>query len=238
MRATREQDRKRLEMNNLYLRATGRFLQLLLLLAAFVFLPAGTFDYWEGWLFSAVFAACSLAITIYLAVNDPQLLDRRMQIGPAAETERSQKIIMVAILLTFAGVPTLSATDHRLGWSSVPIVVVVLGDLLIVFAHIGFCLVFRANTYGAATIQVTEGQAVISSGPYAVVRHPMYAWNLPMILGTALALGSWWGTLLVVPMIAGLVARILYEERYLAANLAGYAQYVRKVQCRLIPFVW
>lgn len=225
-------------MNNLYMQAAGKFLQLPLFLAALVFLPAGTLYYWEGWLFSAVFTACSLAITVYLAVNDPQLLERRLRAGPAAETERSQKIIMIAALLTFAAMPVLSATDHRLGWSRVPAEVVVLGNLLIVLAYIGFYLVFRVNTYGAATIQVTEGQTVISSGPYAVVRHPMYAWALLMILGMPLALGSWWGLLLVVPATAGLVARILDEERYLAANLAGYADYMRKVRYRLIPLVW
>jgi protein-S-isoprenylcysteine O-methyltransferase Ste14 len=225
-------------MNSLYMQVAGKFLQLPLVLAALVFLPAGTLYYWEGWLYSAVFTACSLAITVYLAVNDPQLLERRMRIGPAAETDRPQKIIMVAALLTFAAMPVLSATDHRLGWSSVPAAVVILGNVLIVLANVGFYLVFRENTYGAATIQVTEGQTVISTGPYAVVRHPMYAWALLMILGTPLALGSWWGLLLVVPAIAGLVARILEEERYLAANLAGYADYLRKVRYRLIPFVW
>ena len=235
---TRAGQRNCLDMNNLYMRATGRFLRLLLLLAVCVFLPAGTLDYWEGWLFSAVFAACSVAMTLYLAVNDPQLLEQRMQIGPAAETERSQKIIIVAVLLVLAATPAVSATDHRLGWSSAPAVVVVLGDLLIVLAHTGFCLVFRANTYGVATIQVAQGQNVISTGPYAVIRHPMYAWNLPMLFGTALALGSWWGTLMVVPMIAALAARILNEERYLAINLAGYADYTDKVRYRLIPFIW
>jgi protein-S-isoprenylcysteine O-methyltransferase Ste14 len=225
-------------MNNLYVRATGKSLQLLLLMSVCVFVPAGTLDYWEGWLFSVVFAACSLAMTLYLAVNDPQLLERRMQIGPAAETEKSQKIIIAAVLLVLAATPVVSATDHRLGWSNVPVVVVVLGDLLIVLAHIGFCLVFRANTYGGATIQVTQGQNVISAGPYAVLRHPKYAWNLALVLGTALALGSWWGTLMVVPMIAALVGRILNEERYLVTNLAGYADYTSKVRYRLIPFVW
>jgi protein-S-isoprenylcysteine O-methyltransferase Ste14 len=226
------------DMSNLYLRAAGKLLQLPLILAAFVFLPAGTLDYWEGWLFGAVFTACSLALTLYFAVNDPKLLERRMQVGPAAETERSQKIIMTGALLTFAAMPVLSATDHRLGWSSVPAAIVVLGNLLIVLAYIGFYLVFRVNTYGAATIQVAEGQTVISTGPYAVVRHPMYAWALPMILGMPLALGSWWGLLLVVPAVAGLVARMLDEERYLAENLAGYADYMHRVRYRLIPLVW
>jgi protein-S-isoprenylcysteine O-methyltransferase Ste14 len=110
--------------------------------------------------------------------------------------------------------------------------------LLIVLAHIGFCLVFRANTNAVATIQVAQGPNVISTGPYAVIRHPMYASNLPMVLGAALALGSWWGTLMVVPMIAARVARTLNEERYLAINLAGYADYKRKVRYRLIASVW
>jgi hypothetical protein len=105
-------------MSNLYLRAAGKFLQLPLLLAVFVFLPAGTLDYWEGWLFSAVFIACSLAITVYLAINDPQLLERRMRVGPRAETERVQKTIVFAALLTFAALPILSATDRRMGWST------------------------------------------------------------------------------------------------------------------------
>jgi protein-S-isoprenylcysteine O-methyltransferase Ste14 len=126
-------------MNNLYMRATGRFLRLLLLLQNACSCPP--LDYWEGWLLSGVFAACSVAMTLYLAVNDPQLLEQRMQIGPAAETERSQKIIIVAVLLVLTA-PAVSATDRRLGWSSAPAVVVVLGDLLIVLAHIGVCLVF------------------------------------------------------------------------------------------------
>jgi protein-S-isoprenylcysteine O-methyltransferase Ste14 len=225
-------------MSSLYMRAAGKFLQLPLLLAVFVFLPAGTLDYWEGWLFGAVFIACSLAITLHLAINDPRLLVRRMRMGPRAETERAQKTIVFAALLTFAALPILSATDHRLGWSTVPPALVLVGDMLIVLAYIGFFFVFRANPYGAATVQVAEGQTVISTGPYAVVRHPMYSCALLLILAMPLALGSLWGLLLAVPAFAGLVARLLDEERYLAANLAGYTDYMRKVRYRLIPPMW
>jgi protein-S-isoprenylcysteine O-methyltransferase Ste14 len=225
-------------VSNLYLRAAGKLLQLPVILALFIFLPAGTLNYWEGWLFSAVFVGCSLAITLYLAANDPQLLERRMNVGPGAEKEPAQKIIMIGALLTFAAMPVLSAIDHRLGWSSVPTSVVILGDILIVVAYVGFYLVFRENTYGAATIQVAEGQSVISTGPYAVVRHPMYSWALLMMLGMPLALGSWWALLIVVAGAAGLVARLLDEERFLAGNLAGYSDYMRKVRYRLIPLVW
>jgi protein-S-isoprenylcysteine O-methyltransferase Ste14 len=119
-----------------------------------------------------------------------------------------------------------------------PPALVLVGDTLIVLAYIGFFFVFRANPYGAATVQVAEGQTVISTGPCAVVRHPMYGWALLMILGMPLALGSLWGLFLAVPAFAGLLARLLDEERYLGANLAGYTDYMRKVRYRLIPLVW
>jgi protein-S-isoprenylcysteine O-methyltransferase Ste14 len=225
-------------MSNLYVRAAANLLQLPLLLAALVFLPAWTFDYWEGWLFSAVFFLCSLALTLYLAAKDPQLLERRMNVGPGAEREKMQKVIMAGALLTFAALPVLSATDHRLGWSTVPPAVVILGNLLIVLAYVGFYLVFRENTYGAATIQIAEGQRVISTGPYAVVRHPMYSFGFLMTLGMPLALGSWWGLLMFVPAVAGIVARLLNEESFLARNLEGYSDYMKKVRYRLVPGVW
>jgi len=225
-------------MSDLYVRAAKNLLQLPVLLALLVFLPAGTLGYWQGWLFSAVFLACSLAITIYLAMKDPQLLERRMKIGPGAETQPTQKIIMIAAFVCFAATPVLSAIDHRLAWSSVPTAIVILGNVLIVSANVGFILVFRENTFGAATIQVVEGQRVISTGPYAVVRHPMYSWGLLMMLGIPLALGSWWGLLIAGASVAGIVVRLLDEERFLAGNLPGYADYMRSVRYRLVPLVW
>ena len=173
-------------MSNLYLRAAGKFLQLPVILALFVFLPAGTLNYWEGRLFSAVFVACTLAMTLYLAAKDPQLLERRMNAGPRAEKEPTQKIIVLGAPLSLAAMPALPAIDHRLGWSSVPASAVILGNAMIVLAYVGFYLVFRENTYGAATIQVAEGQRVIATGPYAVVRHPMYGWALLMMVGIRL----------------------------------------------------
>jgi protein-S-isoprenylcysteine O-methyltransferase Ste14 len=225
-------------MSDLYMRAAGKFLQLPIMLALLVFLPAGTLDYWQGWLFSAVFVACSLAVTLYLAVKNPELLERRMNVGPGAEKEPTQKAIMVVALLAFAAMPVLSAIDHRFGWSSVPASIVILGDVLIVLAYVGFTLVFRENTFGAATIQVVEGQRVISTGPYAVVRHPMYSWGLLLMLGIPLALGSWWGLLIAVIGVAGIVARLLDEERFLAGNLPGYSDYMRRVRYRLVPRLW
>jgi protein-S-isoprenylcysteine O-methyltransferase Ste14 len=225
-------------MDKLYFRVALSLLQLPLIVGALVFLPAWTFDYVQAWLFTAVFFACSLAITVYLAVKDPNLLERRMRAGPGAETEPSQKVIMAVALLAVGALPVVSAIDHRLAWSQVPLSIVIFGDLLIIMAYIGFYVVFRENTYGAATIQVADGQKVISTGPYAVIRHPMYSCALVMLFGIPLALGSWWGLLMLVPALAALVWRLLEEERFLAKNLPGYADYMRKTPHRLVPYVW
>jgi protein-S-isoprenylcysteine O-methyltransferase Ste14 len=105
-------------------------------------------------------------------------------------------------------------------------------------SYIGFYVVFRENRYGAATIQVAEGQKVVSTGPYALVRHPMYGWALVMTAGIPLALGSWWGLAMLVPAVAGIVARLSHEERFLAKSLPGYAEYMHRVPHRLVPLVW
>lgn len=222
----------------LYREAAGRFLQLPIVLGALLFLPAGTVRYWQGWLFIAVFFVCSLAITVYLAINDPALLQRRMRAGPAAEKERSQKIIMFIAMLSFVASAALPAFDHRFGWSHVPAPVVIASDALIVLGFLATYRVLRENSYSASTIQISPGQHVISTGPYAAVRHPMYSAGLVILLATPLALGSWWGLMTMPFNIVGIVWRLLDEEKFLRGNLAGYAQYMDKVRYRLLPFVW
>jgi protein-S-isoprenylcysteine O-methyltransferase Ste14 len=128
--------------------------------------------------------------------------------------------------------------DHRFGWSSVPASVSVLGDALIALAFLFIFFVFKENSYGASTIQIAEGQTVVSTGPYALVRHPMYAGALIMLIGTPLALGSWWGLFAVLLILPVLIWRLLDEERFLRQNLAGYAEYQTKVKYRLLPFIW
>ena len=222
----------------LYIRVTVQLLLFPIVIGALLFLPAGTFDYWQAWVFAAVFFACSVAMTIWLMIKDPQLLERRMSAGPGAEKEATQKIIMVFALIFFFGMAIFPAIDHRFGWSDVPASLVIFGDLLIALSYLGFFLVFRENTYGAATIQVEENQRVISTGPYALVRHPMYAAALILMLGIPLALGSWWGLLLMIPSVAVIIWRLLDEERFLSQNLPGYTEYKRKVRYHLIPLVW
>jgi protein-S-isoprenylcysteine O-methyltransferase Ste14 len=219
----------------LYIRMVTQSLLFLLVTGALLFLPAGTFNYWEAWVFIAVFVACNLPLTIWVAINDPQLLERRMRAGPTAEKEKSQKIIVTIVLLSVIVGVLIPALDRRFGWSDVPMSVVILGNALIAISYVGFYFVFRENTYGAATIRVEENQRVISTGPYAIVRHPMYAATLVMMLGISLALGSWWGLLALALGVPALVWRILDEERLLKRDLPGYAEYMQRARFRLIP---
>ena len=225
-------------MGSLIWRAFGGLLFLLVVLSAALFLPAGTLDYGQAWVFLGVFGLAVLAITLDLLRSDPQLLERRTSAGPVAEKEPRQRLIQSLASLAFVALFVVGALDHRLGWSAVPLAVVVLGDVLVALGLLAVFLVFKANTFTSATIEVGAEQRVIATGPYGLVRHPMYAGALVMLLGVPLALGSWWGLLVVMAMATVIVWRLLDEERYLAKNLPGYPEYQCQIRYRLLPLVW
>lgn len=226
------------DMNRLHLRALRSSVLGTLMLAALIFVPAGSLRYWQGWAYALVFVAASAAFTLYLAVCDPELLRRRMRAGPAHEQEPAQKIIMAFALAAFVLLVVVPALDHRFGWSQAPWWIATAGDLLVALGFVCFYLVVRVNSFAASTIRVEPGQQVVSTGPYAWVRHPMYSGAFVLLIGTPLALGSWWG-LLIVPLFALVLAfRILNEEDVLARDLPGYTAYQRQVRYRLFPFVW
>jgi protein-S-isoprenylcysteine O-methyltransferase Ste14 len=204
-------------------------------LAILVFLPAGTLRYWQGWAFLATFTVCSTALTVYMALYDEKLLERRLRAGPRAETRTSQKIIIALVMLGSTAFLVFPVLDHRFGWSPVPPYVSMIGDGLIVLGYVSIFFVIRENSYAASTIQVTEDQRVISTGPYALVRHPMYAGALLLIIGMPLALDSWYGLLGIFGFLPVLIWRLLDEERFLTSNLNGYAEYTSKIRWRLIP---
>lgn len=206
--------------------------------AILVFGPAGTFDYWQGWAFIAVFAAASTLPSIYLASHDPAALRRRMQAGPTAETRPVQKFASTMAFLLLAVMIASGALDHRLGWSAVPAAVSVLGDVLVATGLGIAMLVVIQNSYAAANVKVETGQTVVSTGLYGLVRHPMYFGNVIMMIGLPPALGSYWALLLLIPGLALLVLRIGDEEKMLRAELAGYDEYTQKVRYRLLPYVW
>jgi protein-S-isoprenylcysteine O-methyltransferase Ste14 len=225
-------------MNSLNIRAFRLTVLGALAMAALLFVPAGTLGYWQAWVFMAVFVGASSAIGIYLALKDPELLERRMQAGPAAEKETTQKIIMAFAMAGFIALLIFPAFDHRFGWSKLPPYVVLAGDALVALGFFLTFLVLKENSYSASTVQVVEGQKVISTGPYAIVRHPMYAGALVMLLGIPLALGSWWGLCALLFIVPVLIWRLLDEERLLRKELPGYVEYTRKVPYRLVPYLW
>jgi protein-S-isoprenylcysteine O-methyltransferase Ste14 len=225
-------------MTGLNIRAIGWLLVLLVVMSAVLFVSAWTFNYWQAWVFLSVFGLSSLAVTVYLMKNDPKLLERRMHGGPTAEKELSQKIIMSAASIGFAAILIVPALDHRWHWSAVPPYAVIAGNILIVLGWTIILFVFRENTFTSATIEVAADQRVVSTGPYAVVRHPMYSGSLLYFLGIPIALGSWWGLLVGILMMPVFVLRLFDEEKLLARNLPGYSEYMDRVKYRLVPFVW
>lgn len=205
---------------------------------ALLFGPAGTFHYWQAWVFVAVFVVTTLVPSAWLAVRDPAALRRRMKAGPAAETRPVQRLAMAGTVAVSVAVAVLSALDHRFGWSVVPVAVVIAGDIAVLVGLGVAELVVVQNRYAAATVTVEAGQPVVTTGLYGIVRHPMYAGAMVMMAGMPLALGSYWGLL---PLLAGvpiIAVRILDEEKLLAAELPGYRDYLRVVRFRLVPRLW
>jgi protein-S-isoprenylcysteine O-methyltransferase Ste14 len=211
---------------------------LMIIMAALIFIAAGTLDYWQAWVFLAVYLASSLGITLYLMGRDPMLLQRRMRGGPTAEKQPAQKIIMSFTSLGFIALLVLPALDHRFGWSDLSAAVELLGDALVALGFLGVLRVFKENTYTSSTIELAADQRVISTGPYALVRHPMYGAALAMLSGIPIALGSYWSLVIFIGITGAVIWRLLDEERYLAANLPGYRDYQRKVPYRLMPRIW
>ena len=222
-------------MRYLFIKAVGGLLYVFVAVSALVFLSAWTFDYWQAWMFLAVFMVSISAIFVYLAKNDPSLLARRVK---TTEHNKNQKIIRFLLNLAFTAVIVVSALDHRFAWSAVSALVVFFGDALVALGLLVIFFVFKENTFTAQTVEVEAGQKVISTGPYAIVRHPMYVGGLVFILGIPLALSSWWGLLMVALFMPAMAWRILDEEKLLARDLVGYTGYRDKVKYRLIPFVW
>jgi protein-S-isoprenylcysteine O-methyltransferase Ste14 len=219
-------------------KAFGGLLFLLLVMAMLLFLPAQTVSYWQAWVFLAVFGASALAITLYLMKNDPKLLERRVSAGPTAEKDWRQKIIQTTASAGFAAILVVSALDHRFAWKPVPLYVSMAGEVLVAFGFLIVFLVYKENTFASATIELAPEQKVISTGPYKLVRHPMYMGASLLLVGIPLSLGSWWGLLVIALMMPALIWRLIAEEKFLAKNLVGYTEYQRTVRYRLMPFIW
>jgi len=225
-------------MKNLTTQAFVGLIQLVLILAVLLFLPTWSLSYWQAWVFLLVFTVSVFLITLYFLRKDPDLIRSRLKAGPVAEQQKSQKVIQVLASLFFILPFITSSLDHRFGWSKIPAWIVLLGNILVALGLYIVFLVFRENTFTSATIEVQEEQKVIATGPYALIRHPMYAGAFIMLLGVPLALGSWWAFIFVFLLFVAIVWRLLEEEKFLSKNLPGYIGYRQKVRYRLIPYIW
>jgi protein-S-isoprenylcysteine O-methyltransferase Ste14 len=210
----------------------------LALFSLLLFLPAGTLNYWQAWLFIAIFTVWTAAPNLYLAARRPEVLQRRLNVGPKAESRPAQKVASVGFFAVFSSLMVVSSLDHRFGWSAVPTTVVVLGQLLVaVGLGIAMAVVLQ-NSFAASNVKIQTDQTVISTGLYRFVRHPMYSGVMILMVGMPLALDSYWGLVGLVPAALVFVLRIRDEEQLLRAELDGYDEYIKKVHYRLVPGAW
>jgi protein-S-isoprenylcysteine O-methyltransferase Ste14 len=225
-------------MTNLNAKAWLSLAVLAVAMGLLLFIPAWTVHYWQAWVYLSIFTSTSILTTLSLMKHDRALLERRMRGGPTAEKRPAQRLIMLWTSIGFIALLVVPALDFRFGWSAVPLGGVVAGDILVVIGFYFISRVYRENTFTSATIEVAKDQKVISTGPYAIVRHPMYASASLYLLGTPLALGSYWGLVVFGAMMPFLLWRLGDEERFLATSLPGYTEYQKRVRHRIVPFVW
>ncbi len=225
----------RIDHSRLKKTACVRMLLGLVFFGLLLFLPAGTLRYWQAWVYIAILFVPMTGVVVYFLKRDPELLERRLR---AREKEPVQKKITVFSLILSLASFMAPGFDRRFGWSSVPAAGVILADVIVIVAYCLFVRVLLENRYASRIIEVEQGQQLVTTGPYAVVRHPMYVAASVMFLFSPLALGSLWamipGALIMVPLIA----RIRNEEKVLLDKLEGYREYVSRTRYRLIPGVW
>ncbi len=227
-----------MDMSKLIFRTIAGFAFLMLVLALALFIPAGSLSYWQAWMYLADWAVCVILITGYLIKNDRALLAGRVQAGPVAETQKNQKIIQSLASLCFVALFIVPGLDYRFGWLNVPPLLSLIADGFVALGFFIVFLTFKENSYTRATIEVSQGQTVTTSGPYRFVRHPMYAGASVLLIFTPLALGSWIAEIFAVLLILVVVLRLLDEEELLQKDLTGYTAYCQTVRYHLIPYVW
>ena len=219
----------------LFLNALTKFTAGLLLVALLLFLPAGTILYPGGLLFLSLLFIPMLLLGIIMLARARDLLRKRLDVK---EKQGTQKGVVAVMGLIFLSGFILAGLDFRFGWSKVPLPVVIVASVLFLVGYALYAEVMRENAYLSRTIKVEEGQTVISTGLYAVVRHPMYTASTVMFLALPLILGSWYALIPFAFYPVIMVVRIRGEEKLLTAELSGYEEYTRKVRYRLIPFIW
>jgi len=219
----------------LLIRALTKFLCGLAAVMLLLFLPAGSIYYINGWLFIGILFIPMLFLGAVLLIKAPDLLAKRLEVK---EQEGTQKGVVALSGILFLGGFIAAGLDHRFGWSFVPFWLVIAASIVLVVSYALYGEVMRENAYLSRTIQVQEGQKVIDTGLYGIIRHPMYAVTVPLFLSMPLVLGSWISLIPFLPYPVIIAVRIQNEEKILTEGLSGYRDYQKKVKYRLIPFIW
>jgi len=204
-------------------------------MGALIFLPAWTFNFWQGWLYLGTFFIPMFFVMIYMLRHERKLLEKRLHVK---EKREPQSIIQIFNTFLFLALLIIAGLDHRFGWSNVPVWLVIVSAFIMLIGYMSFIGTMIHNAYASRVIEIQKGQKVVDTGPYAIVRHPMYVTGIVLYIPMPLVLGSFWALIpmLFIPFM--LVLRILDEEKVLISDLKGYRAYVKKVKYRLIPFVW
>ncbi len=226
---------KKTDLAKLKLKIALFFALAFIILGAVLFIPAGTIFYWQAWIFLLILITAAFFVVIYFFQRSPEFLERRIQFKEKESTQ--SKIIAIADIIFFSGF-IFAGLDFRFGWSHVPVWLVLFSDLAVIIGYIPVFLAFRENPFAARTVEIFPDHKLIDTGPYAIVRHPMYAGIIPMFLFMPLALGSFWALFFMLPVLGIIVARTLNEEEVLKRDLAGYENYCKKVRWRLYPNIW
>lgn len=223
------------EMKSLIIKIIKRFSLVPVVLGLLVLVPAGTFNYWQVYIYIGILVIPMMFVLFYFLKNDPMFLERRTR---ANEKEKAQKIIQIVFSFIFLSGFVIPGLDKRFGWSDVPINLVLITDTVILSGYLLIFFVFRQNSYASRIVEVDKGQKVITTGLYSIVRHPMYLGVLIMYIPTPIALGSYWGLIPMAAIPLAIVLRILNEEKVLSKDLPGYKEYCQKTKFRLIPLIW
>ena len=219
----------------LLISALSKFLIGLVLVGALLFLPAGSLEYMNGWLFIGLLFAPMLILGVVLFIKSPALLKKRLD---AKEKESAQKGVVAVSGLLFLGGFVVAGLDYRYGWSYVPMWAVIVASAILLISYGFYAEVMRENTYLSRTVEVQDGQKVVETGLYGIVRHPMYAVTIWLFLSIPVVLGSLWSLLCFLPYIPVIITRIVNEEKVLEKGLEGYTDYKKRVKYRLIPFIF